>query len=260
MQQSQRRPYLLCLLVCCAAIPSVGKTQDSKVLQSQHEKSSPDEDFSRCLPAGDIAVDVMAWQTSARMDYLAEKMQTSIKKHQKWFMAQLKDVKPGQSLPYNTKLGLTAAEYKEFLTTAMKKTRLKKASQATLVIQEQGSKRVFTDASDLPYFAGIEVDFASRTVKTPFGTLSMMQQIKATPSQETVGMWNGVQWRQDKTTNQSSLSQLTSTIIEFSIGRLAKSGRGYLNYQVIQIEHGKPKIDFQYILNYDLPAPTTEQR
>jgi hypothetical protein len=124
---------------------------------------------------------------------------------------------------------------------------LKKVGSVKLRVKQDGNRFAFEGGAHLPDLKGLVLDIKANTVTTPFGEAAVRTTIKASDAQQLTGPWNGLQWKLEKI----SKSPPTATQVKFGLGRVVKSGRGMLIYDVTHLEAKSKKL-VTYILQYDL--------
>ncbi len=130
-----------------------------------------------------------------KLEGITKKTQASIQKNHDWYMEYLKTVQPGERLPYHENMGITQEEYELLLS----------SDQYMKLVKGQEGKIHFKKISDNVYeiqtsspiklLNKVQIDFASNTLKTEFGTLNYDDKIEAADAQKITGRWNGEQWR-----------------------------------------------------------------
>ncbi|WP_459500565.1 hypothetical protein [Bacillus sp. C1] len=95
-------------------------------------------------------------------------------------------------------------------------------------------------SSSIKLLNKVQIDFASNTVKTEFGTLNYDDKIPADGGQKIIGRWNGEQWRltTDNINVKYAIGQLedsTKTIIYITAKRLL-NGQPITQEQVIEFK------------------------
>lgn len=197
---------------------------------------------------GRIAVAVMEMMAPPRAAELFARLQEAVRQDPEWWFAHVKTAKPGESLPYDSRLGLSTAEYDEFLALSKHLT-MQKKSDATLTITAQESDVfVLNGGDDLSDLTGITIDLNSDLVHTPFGIASERSEIDAT-DESPLGAWSGVQWKLE----EPDPNGITGTVVKLAVGRLKRSGRGVIYYDVKAIGPDA-KTRISYVLEYDLPS------
>jgi hypothetical protein len=211
--------------------------------------SAPSLDPARALiPPGEVRADIMDVHPSARMEALAAKFNAAARADPNGFLRRIQDAGAGQPLPYDPALGLTKAEYDEFLRDS-KELRLEKVGESTLRFASVGDSRFRVVAGDaLPQLSDVIIDLKRDAIDTPYGLCSDRSDIVASPEQTVTGQWDGIQWhfeQGDATT--------TATSVSFAIGRLVVSRRGILYYNAKRVVNGRSDPGANVVLTYALP-------
>jgi hypothetical protein len=179
---------------------------------------APDWNF----PSGPVTVDVMDLAGTPRLQHLHSFVMAAARRDPEWFTTHVRSAPQGGPLPYDSKLGLTEAEYSEYLEllTSMK---LMKKDSAEVTFKPVGERRIMiVSDSKLPGLNGITIDFANNRVGTPFGQLTEMTRIGASEEQQASGPWSGYQWKLPNGEN--------AQFVRFSLGRLLADGRTIISY------------------------------
>lgn len=198
------------------------------------------------LPVDGVAVDVMQPVFPKRMQDLGMRLQTALAKDPEWTKSHTAKAKPREPLPYDEKLGLTRAEYEEFLGLANKGGGgLAKVAGAKVRVLRDGDRVVLQFGKQFRGMEKIEVDLKKDTVSTPAGILGDRQAIAATPNQAATGPWDGFQWK-----SKGFEEDLTRPSVSLALGKLKATGRGILYYRLKPGTSGVAPAD--YVLFYDL--------
>jgi hypothetical protein len=199
------------------------------------------------LPKGVLTVDVLQWVAPARLVELSTKLQAAVRSDPDWFKAYAAKAPAGKPLPYNKRLGLTLAEFQEFLSLSGKLT-TQKAGTATFDFSWRTPDILRIDTRGAyPELDGIEIDLGGKAVTTPIGKLADVTTIDNNDENAPTGPWKGFQW---KYARYNSDSDAISTYIAF--GRLTKTGEGIMLYKAKVIKQSKLTIDEDLIFNYPL--------
>jgi len=181
---------------------------------------------------------------------LAQKLQSTVAKNQAWFTEQLKRAKPGQPLAYHPNLGLTAAEYDEFLILAKKKTLLKTGQAPLKVVHLGGDRFQLSAKKALAPLDGITLDLAKSQVKTLRGTCDKIDRIK-TPDTHAFP-WDGYVW---ETITPLDVKNSKGRVLQFHIGQLRGTQTGIIFYKAIGLE----KQTVRLIITYPLAKATSDR-
>ncbi|WP_254610093.1 MULTISPECIES: hypothetical protein [unclassified Bacillus (in: firmicutes)] len=169
------------------------------------------------LVEAETTADIMTIQIQEdmkqKLEEINKKMQASLQKNYTWYMEYIKAAQPGEKLAYHENMGITQEEYKLFLS----------SDQYMKLVKGQEGKIHFKKISDNVYeiqtnspiklLNKVQIDFASNTLKTEFGTLNYDDKIPADDGQKITGRWNGEQWK-------LSIGSFTAT---YAIGQLEDS-------------------------------------
>ena len=208
-------------------------------------RTQPPLSVSALLPPDGVMFDVMEPSFPKRLEELAVILQGALAKDQAWAQSFISKAKPGEPLPYDTKLGLTKSEYEEFLTLS-RSAGLAKVASSTLRVERNGDLAVLLFGTRLQGMERIEIDLARDSVSTPAGVLANRQGIRASSDQAATGPWDGVQW-----TANASGEDSTRPSVSLALGRLQMTGRGILYYRVRPAASSAVGA-VQYLLFYDL--------
>jgi hypothetical protein len=208
----------------------------------------PSVDVTTLLPSDGVTVDVMQPAFPKRLQDLAMKLQGALAKDPEWTKSHVGKAKPGEPLPYDERLGLTKAEYEEFLA-LMKVGGMSKVATATLRVQRDGDRIVLQFGERFPGMERIEVDLQKDSASTPAGVVADRQIIAASSGQAATGPWDGVQWL-----SEGFEEDLTRPSVSLAVGKLKATGRGILYYRV-RPGASTSAAPVQYVLFYDLSEP-----
>jgi len=206
-------------------------------------------DVAALLPADGVTLDVMEPVMPKRLEELAIRVQAALVKDPAWSQAFISRAKPGESLPFDEKLGLTRAEYDEFLALS-REARLGKVGTATLRVERKGDIAVLLFGERFRGMERIEINLAQGSASTPSGTLATLQRIVANAQQAATGPWDGVQWMTNIAGGDPARPGVT-----LALGRLQATGRGIFYYNV-RPAMSNPAAAARYVLYYDLAQPT----
>jgi hypothetical protein len=214
------------------------------MIYAQQESSSIE--LKDVLPSDGKEVDVMELQFPARMQELTQKMQQAIAKDPDWLPEVLKKLKPGETLPYDERLGLSKEQYEEYLGLTKKMT-LTKTKTVKARVKQEGDRIELSFGEDLPGINGVIIDLKSDAVSMPAGVATERSQIKASEGQKATGPWNGIQWKMQKIDAES----MSMKSIKFALGKMQESPKGIL-YCDVKLVSGNSKTVYHYVLQYDL--------
>lgn len=234
------------LLLALAAVPAISACADAQPAPARPAAAA--DSVRALLPVGTLRVDVMDMAASPRMNELTQRLQAAAQANQAWFQEAIRRSTPGEPLPYDPRLGMTEAEYQEYLGLARSLT-LRKVAEAQLTVREEGARLVFDGGSSFPDLTGVAIDLASDELLTPLGTVRGSKPLHV-PEGTAAGAWDGVRWRLE----ELSADAADGKVISLSLGRRREDGRGILYWELREIRGGRPVRRMVRILYYGLPA------
>jgi hypothetical protein len=200
------------------------------------------------LPPDTLTVDAMDLAPSPRMVELSQKLQAAVRQNAEWFQEQVRNARPGEPVPYDARLGLTQAEYEEFLRLASSM-ELRKVAEAPLVVRAEGSRLVFDGGTGMPDLTGVAIDLAADQLVTPLATVAGSREVHSDDAQAAMGPWDGRTWDLEEISADAREGRLVS----LSVGRLRESGRGVIYWQQRQVQGGRQTTRMMRILFFDAP-------
>ncbi len=200
------------------------------------------------LPSGTLRVDAMDVAPSPRMAQLTERLQAAIQHNSEWFQQQVRRARPGEPLPYDERLGLTRAEYEEYLRLA-RSMGLRKVAEAPLRVRAEGQRLVLDGGTGMPDLTGVTIELAADQLVTPLGTVTGSREVHNDGEGAAIGAWDGRTWRLE----ELSADERDAKVISLSVGRLRESGRGMLYWEARQVRGGQPVSRIVRILFFDPP-------
>ncbi len=180
------------------------------------------------------------------IDKYVAKVETAARKDPEWFQKFSEQAKPGAPLPYDEKLGITKAEYQEYLGLWAKREfkpieevmlLLRAAKDDTWTLAATGAASSLTT---LRYHAKEDV------FRSPNGELVRIEDIKAEPS-SILGEWTGFEWRFEDETD------LGKTKENVALGRLAGNKFGLVVYRAQELSsEGTRLLDKSLVIRFAL--------
>lgn len=200
------------------------------------------------LPAGTLRVDAMDLAPSPRMTELSQKFQAAVQQNAEWFQQHVRSAPPGEPLPYDARLGLTRAEYDEFLRLAGSM-ELRKVAEAPLVVRAEGSRLVLDGGRGMPDLTGVAIDLAADQLVTPLATVTGSREVHNDGEQAAMGAWDGRTWSMEDLSRDAR----DGKVVSFSVGRLRESGRGVIYSEMRQVQGGRQILRMVRVLFLDVP-------
>lgn len=205
-------------------------------------------DIAALVPADGASVDIMQLAYPRRFVELSIKLKRGVAENPEWWINAVETAPRGEPVPYDPRLGLTRDEYDEYLAVGKRAT-LSKVKSTSLRVTRAGNRFTFDGGKDLPDLTGVELDLTSDIVRTSFGIARQRSAIEASEGQTWTGPWGGTEWTLEKPGAELG----SGTFVHFALGKLTKTGRGILYYEVKQ-GNGQTAKSLLVVLYYDLNA------
>ena len=162
-----------------------------------------------------------------------------------WFEEYSKKAKPGIPLPFDEKLGLTKAEYDEYLK-LWDQREMKPLPQGELIVrlEKAGEKwriRVTGQGSDI---TTMFYDPKADTYTTTSGTLKRIDDIKA-DKRSILGEWTGKEWKMEINDGFGITKE------NLAIGKLSDGSYGLIVYRIQEVsEKGRRLFDKSMVIRF----------
>ncbi len=194
------------------------------------------------------------------IDKYVAKVETAARKDPKWFREFSGSSKPGLPLPYDTRLGLTEAEYAEYLVLWNKREFKAMEDVMLLLRQTAGETWSITSTGGASAFSTLRYDPKVDIFRSPNGELKRIDDIKADAS-SILGEWTGMEWKFEEETG------LGKTKENFALGRFADNKFGLIVYRAQELSsEGTRLLDKSLVVRFPLgkgaqskgPAPASK--
>jgi hypothetical protein len=194
------------------------------------------------------------------IDKYVAKVEAAARKDPKWFREFSGAAKPGLPLPYDARLGLTQAEYEEYLV-LWNKRQFKPMEEVMLLLrQTSGETWSVTSTGNASAFSTLRYDPKGDLFRSPNGELKRIEDIKA-DSTSILGEWTGMEWKFEEETG------LGKTKENIALGRLADKKYGLIVYRAQELSsEGTRLLDKSLVVRFALgkgaqtkePAPVSK--
>jgi len=180
------------------------------------------------------------------IDKYVAKVETAARKDPKWFREFSGSSKPGLPLPYDPRLGLTQAEYAEYLG-LWNKRQFKAMEEVMLLLrQTSGDTWSITSTGEASLLSTLRYSAKPDTFRSPNGELKRIEDIKADAT-SILGEWTGMEWRFEEETG------LGKTKENFALGRFADKKHGLIVYRAQELSsEGKRFLDKSMVIRFPL--------
>lgn len=188
---------------------------------------------------GLFEADVMLLAGSARGQEIAAKFKAGVAANAAWFAEQLKLAEPGEPIPWDKRLGVTEAEYYEFIASKGGLS-FRRSHTVTLVVERRDPFFTFTTRGGFPTFDALAIKIAvdGSRAETRHGPLPRTVSIFASDDQSVTGPWNGTCW---KTPEPESIDE---RMVEVCLGTFRDKPRALLFYQTRSADDPTSNTDF----------------
>lgn len=200
-----------------------------------------------------IKAKVMAIGSSKEIAIITQKLQQGIASHPQWFQKYVSELRSGEAMPYHTNLGVTKAEYEQFL--KLKDVTLHEIGTVQVEFKSVQNGDIVIKTIPVSPIDGLLV--SKNSVTTPHGITTRFTSIHNTNTKSPTGAWNGIQWSlnnlDDQDIKKTNLTEIKGKKVQLAVGKLEKTGEGILYYDLKDIDMSKnKKIMLSYIIYYPL--------
>ena len=197
---------------------------------------------------GEIVVIVPPEEINKYLDKVEAKQKTD----PKWFLEYSKASTPGLPLPFHEKLGLTKAEYDDYIK-LWNKRELKAVPQGELIVRlEEASEgkwriRVTGQASEI---TTMSYDAKSDSITTTSGKLERIKDINADKSTG-LGAWTGKEWKLEGDDGFGITKE------NFAIGKLTDGTGGLIVYRLQEVSSSGTTLlyDRRLVIRFAMKRP-----
>ena len=174
------------------------------------------------------------------------KVETAARKDPKWFREFSGQAKSGAPLPYDERLGLTKAEYDEYLA-LWEKREFKPREQVMLMLrQSAGDTWSITSTGAASLFSTLRYSAKTDQFRSPNGEMKRLEDIKA-DSSSILGAWNGIEWKFEEETGLGKIKE------NLALGRLADNKYGLIVYRAQELStEGTRLLDKSLMVRFPL--------
>lgn len=182
------------------------------------------------------------------IDKYVTKVEKAARADAKWFREFSSAAKPGQPLPYDERLGLTKAEYDDYIS-LWEKRAFKGIADVMLMLRKgSGDTWTITSTGEASTFSTLRYSAKDDTFSSPNGVLKRIDDIKA-DSSSILGAWTGKEWKYEEETG------LGKTKENFALGRFTDSNYGLIVYRGQETSsEGTRLLDKSLVVRFPLGA------
>jgi len=184
----------------------------------------------------------------AEIDKHVAKVEAAARQDPEWFQEYSTTSSPGSPLPFHEKLGLTRAEYDEYI--ALWRQREFRAIEEVMLLlrKSAGDTWTITATGEAGAISTLRYQPESDTFRSPNGELARIEDIKA-EADSILGEWTGPEWRFEE---ETSLGQTKENI---ALGRFADGVHGLVVYRLQEVStEGTRLMDRSLVIRFALGA------
>lgn len=180
------------------------------------------------------------------IDKYIAKVETAARKDPKWFREFSGQAKTGSPLPYDERLGLTKAEYDDYLA-LWEKREFKPMEEIMLLLRKNsGDTWSVQSTGNASTISTLRYDSKTDIFRSPNGELKRIADITA-DSDSVLGAWSGFEWKFEEETG------LGKTKENFAVGRLAGDKFGLIVYRAQELSsEGTRLLDKSLIIRFPM--------
>lgn len=213
------RRKLGCCFTCMLAMPFLcGCKQKQTATAPAVQELTAVGQLGELLKPGVFEVKECDVAPSPRMVELSDKLTRAMREDLAWFSDYVQKAEPGEPLAYHPKLGLSEAEYQEYLQFVNAMT-LQEIGTAVMHVSEvkHGVQVRIDSAQESPL--ELTLEFATGQLHTPVGTVGSPIALGPDAEVRGLGSVTGFKWHEEKD---------DAPVFALQIGRTRSSGQGFL--------------------------------
>lgn len=214
------------------------------------------EDIVLLLPEGEYQVAIMdKVEMDPKSQLLMQKLQAAVEKNPEWFVEQQQKMKSGEPIPYNKRLGLTKAEYEEFMNLSKNPNsmRMTKSGSEAVVIKYVQDKLTFKGSGRLKVLDKLTINLQDLTAQLGEIEFSEPEEVSVNTADNGLrSKWKGFTWRFEKANKEqeeikeiSDYQDLQMKLYKVTIGQLETTGKTYIEIKGSEVENGQRTVNFQ---------------
>lgn len=162
------------------------------------------------------------------LDSYIAKVEAAARENSEWFQNYSSASEPGTPLPYHENLGLSRAEYDEYLA-LWRKREFRPIEEVILLLRKNASGAWSVVATgEAGVISTLRFDPETKNFRSPNGELKRLDDVKTHPD-SILGEWSGAEWRLEK---ESLFGETKENI---AIGKFADGKYGIMIYRAQEI-------------------------
>lgn len=230
-----KHPFALTTAAFCLVSPAIC-AELPEVFKGLFEKDVPVRaTIGMVVPPSDLDKYVAKVEAASRLD-------------PEWFAEYSTASPPGSPLPFHEKLGLTQAEYDEYIA-LWRKREFRTIEEVLLLLRESaGGTWTLTATGNASQLSTLRYQPKNDTFRSPNGEMVRIEDIAAV-ADSILGEWSGPEWRFEEETS------LGKTKENIALGRFADGKHGLVVYRLQDVSSvGTLLMDKNLVIRFALGA------
>lgn len=204
--------------------------------------STPLFELSAVVPKGKCDLEFMTLKISERGTELMAKFQRAVAANRDWFMEYVKNAPEGP-LPYDKRLGLTEAEYAEYLGELENRHLGSMAIKAPCLFRHDGDTLSLEVGDKDSPLSKIKLNLKTGELTASVGLIGKPEWISQTETNGPLGAYDGCSWHYEKT----DLEKYDVRLVKLDIWRLKPSGKVLWRFKDSEVVNKESKQAFEVV-------------
>jgi len=213
-------------------------------------------DLNKYFPKIDVDAHIMSGiELEARQAELSAKIKTGITNNKKWFTEYVKAAPQTGNLPYHENMGVTKAEYNEYIAVKTVPT-YKIGDNSKLKINKTDSTISFKGGEGLGLLNTLTIDLKTKEVsyknyQLPYKEASHVSQARNAFKSK----WHGHTWLFENPVQSSDISlesikQLNKKLVKLTIGKLEGNGKTFVKLREDVLVNGEKTTSESIVITF----------
>lgn len=182
-----RRPPLTPARLTLAALVLAGVALAQGDLKDLRSK------MQALLPDGVQYASLLSWSRQPQIVSIEQRILRAGAQDPRWFRSYFASLQPGETPAYDTRLGVSADEYKTWLV-FKNSYRLQPVGMARMSVSRSGNKLTFSGSQGAEALRGLTIDLATGELRTPEGFGGPPHPVYVSAAQDQVGIGERSGW------------------------------------------------------------------
>lgn len=175
--------------------------------------------------SGKIVGHIMHLGVAPEDQAIDRQFRVAVQNNMQWFRDYVRSQKPGQPLPYNPRMGITEAQYRQL---EHMKADFRPGEAIEIDVKRGADGGVSFASTDAKAAELAKVSFAAdeKVAKTSFGQLEIFNTIHQSDANAPIGVWTGAEWAHVEEVGGPKPSA------KIAFGKREPSGEGVMYYNI----------------------------